>query len=304
VQWFANLTSTVDDVAGWARLRESEGFDGLGCSDHLWITGRGTTPFPHLWVTLATMAAATSRVTLQPAFANNLFRHPVEFAQASLAMQMVSGGRYEAGLGAGWARDEMDRTGRPYPDGRTRARMYYEALLITRELLQGRPCAFEGEYYRIDTPALGPTPPTSPPLVASVGSPWTMRTIAPLVDRVELKMGRTTRDGALDFAALGSVTSHEVEAMVRTVRAANPDVHVSLLAFVGCGEGAGAMAAMLGEGLYGGMVGEPEAVAEQLRSLADLGFDRVQLSEWLPGSLSAVAPYLRDHLQDRLRDQG
>ena len=53
-----------------------------------------------------------------------------------------------------------------------------------------------------------------PPLVASVGSPWTMRNITPLVDRVELKFGRTTRGGALDLVALASVTSDELASMV------------------------------------------------------------------------------------------
>lgn len=138
MQWFANLTSAVDDPSQWARDREAEGYDGVACADHFWVARQHVTPFPHLWVTLATMAAATEQVTLQPAFANNLFRHPVEFAQASLSMQVVSGGRFEAGLGAGWARDEMDRTGQVFPDGRTRARMFHEAIQIVREVVAGR----------------------------------------------------------------------------------------------------------------------------------------------------------------------
>jgi alkanesulfonate monooxygenase SsuD/methylene tetrahydromethanopterin reductase-like flavin-dependent oxidoreductase (luciferase family) len=292
VEFFANLAAAVPDPASWARQREDEGFHGVACSDHFWLSGRTVNPFPHLWVTLAAMSGATSRARLQPAFANNLFRHPVEFAQASLAMQAVSGGRYEAGLGAGWLRDEMDRTGQSYPDGRTRARMYAEALQIVRELLAGRPCAFQGEHYTVDVPALGPVSASPPPLVGSVGSPWTMRHVTPLLDRVELKMGRTTRGGGLDLPALGTVTSDEVRGMVDAVRSAKPGIAVSLLAFVGCGEGASMFQRLLGDGLYGGFVGDPEPVAERLHALADLGFDRVQLSEWLPGSLTAVAVHL------------
>jgi alkanesulfonate monooxygenase SsuD/methylene tetrahydromethanopterin reductase-like flavin-dependent oxidoreductase (luciferase family) len=294
MQWFANLTSAVDDPAEWARDREAEGYDGVACSDHFWIARQHVTPFPHLWVTLATMAAATERVMLQPAFANNLFRHPVEFAQASLSMQVVSGGRFEAGLGAGWARDEMERTGQVFPDGRTRARMFHEAVQIVREIVAGRPCRFEGEHYQVDVPVLGPLPPVPPPVTASVGSPWTMRNITPLVDRVELKMGRSTRGGGLDLDALASVTRAEVREMIDTVKSANPDVKVSLLAFVGCGPHVAAMHEVLGAGLYGSMVGEPARVAEALRSLGDMGIDRVQVSQWLPGSMTAVAPHLRD----------
>jgi hypothetical protein len=43
VEWFANLTSVVDDPAGWARDREAEGYDGVACSDHFWMSRRGTT---------------------------------------------------------------------------------------------------------------------------------------------------------------------------------------------------------------------------------------------------------------------
>ncbi len=295
MELFANLSEAVVDPADWARRREAEGYDGLGCSEHLWMAGRGVRPFPHLWVTLATMAAATSRVRLTPSFANNLFRSPVEFAQAALMMQAVSRGRFEAGLGAGWLEEEMTRTGRPYPDGRTRARMFAEAVRIVRALLDEGRCAFTGEHYQVDVPVLGPRWNPPPPLVASVGSPWTMANVTPLVDRVELKIGRTTRDGAIDFAQLASVTVEEVRAMVERVRSAKPGIPVSVLAFVAVGDhpAVGAMRAALGDGFYGSLCDpEPSAVAERLLALVDLGIDRVQVTEWSAGSFEALAPAL------------
>lgn len=295
MEFFANLSEAVTDPAAWARQREAEGYHGLGCSEHLWMAGRGHRPFPHLWVTLATMAAATTRVVLTPSFANNLFRSPVEFAQASLMMQAVSRGRFEAGLGAGWLEEEMTRTGRPYPDGRTRARMFAEAVQIVRALLTDGRCTFTGDHYQVDVPVLGPRWDPPPPLVASVGSPWTMANVTPLVDRVELKMGRTTRDGAIDFAQLASVTADEVRAMVERVRSAKPGIPVSVLAFVAVGDhpGVGGMRAMLGDGFYGALCDrDPSAVAGRLSALAELGVDRVQVTEWTPGSFEALAPAL------------
>jgi hypothetical protein len=67
---------------------------------------------------------------------------------------------------------------------------------------------------------------------------------------------------------------------------------VSILTFVGCGPHVSAMQQVLGDGLYGSMVGEPERVAENLFALGELGIDRVQVSQWLPGSMTAVAPFL------------
>jgi alkanesulfonate monooxygenase SsuD/methylene tetrahydromethanopterin reductase-like flavin-dependent oxidoreductase (luciferase family) len=295
MEYFANLSEPVADPQAWARTREAEGWDGLGCSEHYWMHGTGShRPFPHLWVTLSAMACATTKVTLTPAFANNLLRSPVEFAQASLMMQSLSGSRFEAALGAGWLAEELTRTGQAFPDGRGRARALAEALQIVRQLVTTGTCQFTGEHYSIDVPCLGPLSDTPPPIVAAVGSPWTMRHVTPLCDRVELKMGRTTRGGALDFAALASVTLDEVVDMVATVRRAKPDVPVSVLAFVAAGDSPTVqfMAKALGNSFYGSLCGDPGEVAETLASLSAIGVDRVQVTEFAPDSFTALAPLL------------
>ena len=272
--------------------REDEGWHGLGCSDHYFSIGRMVRPFPHLWASLGAMGAVTHRVQLQSAFANNLLRSPVEFAQAALMVHSQSGGRVEAGLGAGWAQAEVEAAGLPYPDGRTRARMFREAVLIVRELLRSGVCRFEGEHYRVDIPVLGPLTDPPPPLVASVGSPWTMRNVTPLVDRVELTMGRASRDGANDLSTLAAVTLDEVRSMVSTVREAVPDIPVSIIAFAAAGTGPDVdkMSAALGDQVYGSFVGEPAAVADALRATAEaVGADRLQVTVWTAGSFEALA---------------
>ncbi len=273
---FANLTSAAYDPQEFAAMAESAGYDGVTCSDHYWL--RET--FPHLWVSLAAMACATKRVTLAPSFANNLFRSPFEFAQASVAMQRLSGGRYEAGLGAGWTEKEMLATGQEFPDGPTRARRYREALLIVKELFATGQCQFSGDHYQMDVPQLDGMTALPIPLVASVGGPWTIRHITPLVDRVELKFGRTTRGGQLDFAALASVTRAELAVMVNDARTANPDVRVGVFVLIGVGETPDVLATreMLGSNLCGEFFGEPSRVQDNLLSLGELGIERVQVT--------------------------
>lgn len=78
MQFFAQFSSADGKVEDWTRAREAEGFDGLSTVDHLAVNGQG---LPHAFVTLARMAAATSRVRFAAAFGNNLMRSPVEFAQ-------------------------------------------------------------------------------------------------------------------------------------------------------------------------------------------------------------------------------
>ena len=238
------------------------------------------------------MAAVTERVLLQPAFANNLLRSPVEVAQALLMLHAQSRGRCEAGLGAGWAHAEIEAAGLPYPDGPTRARMFRESVLIVRDLVRSGRCRLDGDHYHVDVPVLGPLSDPAPRLVASVGGPWTIRHIAPLVDRVELTMGRTSRHGANDLSILSTVTREEVRAMVASVREAAPDVSVSLVAFVAAGAGPEVekMSDALGHEVYGRLTGEPAAVADEMRSLAEaVGVDRLQVIAWTEGSFEALA---------------
>ena len=105
MEYFVNLPGTrFNDPGVWAREMEEQGWDGICASDHFWVTDH---PYPHVFVTAAQMACATSRVQITSSFCNNLFRSPVEFVQASLSLQQASDGRFEAGLGAGWAAEEM-----------------------------------------------------------------------------------------------------------------------------------------------------------------------------------------------------
>ena len=174
---------------------------------------------------------------LTSSFANNLFRTPVEFAQASLQLQKVSGGRFEAGLGAGWDRAETEAAGLVYPAAGERAGRYAEAVQIVRQLFVTGCCSFHGRYYDIEVPKLGPSDRDPPPLVASLGGDRTIREIAPLVDRVELKLNApATRDGSLDLVKLAGIPRSHLADLVAKVRAVNPTVPLGVLILCSVGD--------------------------------------------------------------------
>lgn len=291
---FACSLSEVDvDPVAWSRLREAEGWDALFVSDHLW-TDVGASP--HLWTLLGAMAVSTRSVRLGPAFQNNLFRHPVEFAQACLTMQRISGGRFEAGLGAGWSGIELERTGRPLPTAGERAGRLIEAVQITRQLFDAGRCAFAGRYYNVDVnlverPAQGP-----PPLVVSAGGPRVIRSVAPFVDRLELKAASSaTRGGRLDLAALAAVTWDDLRAQVDLARSARADLPLGLhvLCCAGDDERTRRIASKFPEGsLFGRFYGPPDQVAQAVWSLADLGVNRVHLTPGDQHSYANLAPLL------------
>jgi len=291
VECAPNLVDGAVDPADWARQREAEGWPVLAAADHLWD---GTRAYAHWAVILTQFAMATTRPLVTSSFANNLLRSPVEFAQAALSLQRAAGGRFEAGLGAGWAQAEITGIGNEYPSPGDRAGRYHEAMQIVRSLFDTGACRFEGRYYSVDVPVTvtGVEP---PPLVASVGGPRTIREVVPLVDRVELKVSSAaTRGGQLDLARLATVDLDHLRSLVAQVRAVRDDVPIGVFLMAGCGDHprVAAMKSVLGDTFMGRLLGQPESVADAIASLESEGITRVQITPYTPDTLPLLAPYL------------
>lgn len=296
MEYFPNFPPSAEVEPGvWAREKEAEGWHGVCASDHLWV---GTTRYPHVFVAATQMACATAQIKITTSFCNNLFRSPVEFAQAALALQAAATGRFEAGLGAGWEFDEIEAMGMSYPDGPTRVSMYVEALQIVAELFASGQCSFEGDYYNVNITGeqkLAQVTDSPPPLIASAGGPRALREVTPLVDRVEIKASaRASRVGYLDFEIMATVTEEEVRDNVERVRNVNPLMPLGIFILTGVGDDPmvkGLEAALRG-GYLSRFLGQPEKVASALRELGEMGIDRVQLTQLVPGSHSALARHL------------
>jgi alkanesulfonate monooxygenase SsuD/methylene tetrahydromethanopterin reductase-like flavin-dependent oxidoreductase (luciferase family) len=293
VELFCNYTvSAQSDPAEWARRREAEGWHGIATPDHFWIDGY---VFSHLWVTLTCMACNTRTIKIASAFANNMFRSPIEFAQASLTLQHLSQGRFDAGLGAGWAEDEMLRAGRPFPPAGARLRMYREALGIVGALLRDGKAKFAGEFYEVDVPCLGPTPNTRPLLVGACGGPRAIREITPMLDRIEINgAARAHRGGRIDYTAMGTVSEDEVLRLIAHVREVNGAIPIGLFAPVAVGDGpeVRSMKQVMGSGFFSNLCGPAAQVADTLRGLEKLGVDRVHVSPYDPSSTESLAAAL------------
>jgi alkanesulfonate monooxygenase SsuD/methylene tetrahydromethanopterin reductase-like flavin-dependent oxidoreductase (luciferase family) len=294
VEFVASFMTADVPAAGWAQRRESEGWHVLGCADHFFSPRRA---YPHLWVTLATFAAATQRVLLTPSFANNLFRSPIEFAQAALQMQAVSGGRFEAGLGAGWEREEAEAAGIEFPPAGERAERYAEAARIVHELLTRGTCSFHGRHYDVDVPMIGPRVGPPPPLVASLGGERTIRSIGPIADRIELQLiSSATRGGTMDVDALAAIPRTHLDELVAKVRAVNETAPLGV--FVMCSvaddDRTRQWEQRLDGTFMGGFFGEPAKVAASLHALGEAGVSRAQVSPFTDESFELIASHLLD----------
>ncbi len=293
-RFIATLMSSDEPPGPWAAAREAEGWHGLAVPDHVFIETRAVA---HLWVTAAELALATSTVTVATSFANNLLRSPVEFAQASLALQRASGGRFEAGLGAGWDQRELEATGVRFPESAgERAGRYIEAGTIVRDLFDHGRATLDGRWYRVDVPAVGPRGATPPPLVVSVGGPRTTAGLVPLADIVEVKLPgfATTGKGSFHTRSLRAVTADDITARIEAVRAVRSDVPVALFVAAGCGDApvVEILRDQLAGSTFADLFGPPGTVAAALRGLSDLGLDRVTIGAVSGDTYELLAPAL------------
>ena len=146
MEYFVNMPGNRFNEPGiWAKEMEDAGWHGVCASDHFWVTDH---LYPHVFVAATQMACSTSKIKITSSFCNNLFRSPVEFAQGALSVQQAAEGRFEAGLGAGWAEAEMKAIGMPYPGPPERIGMYIEAMKIAGQIINTNQCQFSGDYYQ------------------------------------------------------------------------------------------------------------------------------------------------------------
>lgn len=175
------------------RRVEDLGFDVLQVADHY---GNTTVCTPRL----AAAAVVTTTLRLGSFVYNNDFRHPLLVAREAAEIDLLSGGRMELGLGAGWAKDEYDMAGIPFEAGRVRADRYEEAVHVIRTLLRGGTVTHSGEHYRLRGAELGVEPVQRPiPLYLGGGGPRMTRFAAANADTVGF-VPKSLPGGGLDPA--------------------------------------------------------------------------------------------------------
>jgi probable F420-dependent oxidoreductase len=148
---------TAAEMAEQARRLEGDGFDLLYAPDHLGLPS----PFP----VLAAAATATTELRLGTLVCNNDFWNPVLLAREAATLSVLSGGRFELGLGAGHAEVEYRAAGIPYDRPAVRARRMAEAVPTLRRLLDGETVTATGEFHDVADASLGLEPVHRVPLL-------------------------------------------------------------------------------------------------------------------------------------------
>ncbi|MFZ9628697.1 MAG: LLM class F420-dependent oxidoreductase [Ilumatobacteraceae bacterium] len=190
--WKMELSGIKGAVSKWERavdialLAESLGYDSLWVYDHM-----HNVPTPaheamfECWTVMAAISQRTSRIRLGQMVGCNSYRSPAMLAKITSTLDVISGGRLDWGIGAGWYEHEYKGYGFEFPAPKERIGMLREAVEIVRSLWTQSDTTYEGRYYRLDGAQCDPKPlqqPTPPILIGGAGEQLTLRVVARLAD--------------------------------------------------------------------------------------------------------------------------
>ena len=146
---------------------------------------------------LVLAADATDRLRVGSFVYDNDFRHPGLLAQEAATLDLLTDGRFDFGIGAGWLRSEYDAAGLTFDSGGVRVERLGESIQVIKSLMTGSPVSFAGKYYRVKEMTAGfkTIQQPHPPFVIGGGGPRLLALAAREADIVSI-MPRSKRDGA------------------------------------------------------------------------------------------------------------
>jgi len=133
----------AERLVATARTAEAAGFAGLVLPDHL-LEQHAPIPL------LATVAAVTERLRIAPFVLNAGLRHPAVLTQDLATLDVLSGGRLDIGIGAGWNRSEHDAIGLPFLPAGDRIAFLGEVVAVLRGCFGPGPFTYAGSFFRIE----------------------------------------------------------------------------------------------------------------------------------------------------------
>jgi probable F420-dependent oxidoreductase len=153
-----------------ARRAEELGYSTLLLRDHFVREPFGDQLAPMVALTAA--ASVTSTLRVGTLVLDNDYRHPAVLAKEAATLDVLSGGRFELGIGAGWLRQEYEQAGIPFDPPGVRVDRLEESIQVIKRLLSGSPTKFQGSHYSLDGLESFPPPVQRPrpPILIGAGS--------------------------------------------------------------------------------------------------------------------------------------
>jgi F420-dependent oxidoreductase-like protein len=173
-----------------AQLADSLEYDSMYAYDHLWgganLQINRDKNFFECFTILSAIIEATKRIRIGQIVTCNSYRSPALLAKMLSTMDVISNGRVELGIGAGWYKEEYNAYGYNYPSAFIRIKQLDEALRIIKLMWTQNTATFLGEHYSIREAVCNPKPIQKPhPLimVGGTGEKHLLKTVAKYADR-------------------------------------------------------------------------------------------------------------------------
>jgi probable F420-dependent oxidoreductase len=154
---------TSQELEHTARMAEDLGFATFLLRDHFIAEPFGDQLAPV--VALMATAQATTRLRIGSLVLDNDYRHPVMLSKEAATLDLLSGGRFELGIGCGWLKSEYDQAGMPFHEPKVRVDRLEESIQVLKGLFADGPLSFSGRHYVVSAldgfpkPAQRPHPP-------------------------------------------------------------------------------------------------------------------------------------------------
>lgn len=293
--WRLDLTGIPTDehwavMHGLAAYADQSSWDSLWVYDHFHTVPVPTDEATHeAWSLMAALAASTAEIKLGQMCTAMSYRNPVYLAKVAATTDIISGGRVQMGIGAGWYEHEWRAYGYGFPSAGVRLARLDEGVQIMRDAWRDGRVSFEGKHYQADGAIVSPKPLQSggiPLWIAGGGEKVTLKIAAKYaqytnfsadLDEFEHKsqiLAQHCRDVGTDYASI--TRSANVNAIVGATDADFADRCELVRGRVAgvCGDAAAEAMMAVNDNPYSA-TGTPERVVERLTKLRDLGCDYV-----------------------------
>ena len=171
-------TTWADMLAIWETADDIEVFESGWTFDHFYpIFSDSTGPCLEGWITLTALAQATRRLRVGVLVTGIHYRHPAVLANMAAALDVVSGGRLELGIGAGWNEEESGAYGIELGSIKERFDRFEEACEVLTNLLSKETTTFDGKFYQLKDARNEPKGPQQPHPPICIGGSGEKRTL-------------------------------------------------------------------------------------------------------------------------------
>ena len=277
--WTMDLAHIKDPVEAYETMtRVAQTADEVGFASAWLVDHFHTIPYPsqevtfECWMSTAALARDTSNIRIGQMVTCNSYRHPALLAKMASTVDVLSHGRLNFGIGAGWYEHEYRAYGYAYPDAPERLRQLREAVQVIRAMWTQEEATFEGKYYQvrgaINQPK-GVQQPHIPLLIGGDGEKVTLKLVAQYADACNVGDDPATVKQKLAVLKQHCETvGRDYESIHRTsstlcLLADSDEQALALLP--------AELKSRLGEGVKTALIGSPETLRQRLAAYEEAG---------------------------------